>query len=251
MKGARVVGCGDGAIAIAMVAIGSKAAADVRTGHIANHTTGDESYRSSEEAPEAAPRAMSFTRSPASAAAGRKIAVAMIAMAKRFFMIEPPHCGRGRTKSKFPSAAPTPQRGGCQRVPVNQKLFSLPVAARITRQIEPQLDCISGRWRDGQTRGWNVEKLKDDQRRALKTLAHQDGCAEAALLAAGFTRSAGGLIIEGCAVMRRRRVEISGRERTVVWMRITEEGPAGDRGIIALPVAILPDDRTRHGKRRP
>jgi hypothetical protein len=49
LKGARVVGGGDGAIAIVMVAIGSKAAADVRTGHITNHTTGDEPVWSTEK----------------------------------------------------------------------------------------------------------------------------------------------------------------------------------------------------------
>jgi hypothetical protein len=33
-----------------------------------------------------------------------------------------------------------------------------------------------------------------------------------------------GLVVGGFAVMQRRRVEISGRERTVVWMQITDEG---------------------------
>jgi hypothetical protein len=70
-----------------------------------------------------------------------------------------------------------------------------------------------------------VPKLNDDQRRALKALALQDGCAEAMLLADGFSiDQLGGLMIEGYAVMQRRRVDISGRERTVVWMQITEEG---------------------------
>ena len=69
-----------------------------------------------------------------------------------------------------------------------------------------------------------MAKLNDDQRRALKTLAHQDGCAEAVLLADGFSDQLAGLAIEGYAVMQRRRVDLSGRERTVVWMQITEEG---------------------------
>jgi hypothetical protein len=65
----------------------------------------------------------------------------------------------------------------------------------------------------------------DDQRRALETLAHQDGCAEAALLADGFSiDQLAGLVVEGYAVMQRRRVDISGRMRTVVWMQITEAG---------------------------
>jgi hypothetical protein len=69
---------------MAIVAIRPKAAADVRTGHITDHATGHESYGPPKSAPEAAPRAMSFTRSPASAAAGKRIAVAMTAMAKDF-----------------------------------------------------------------------------------------------------------------------------------------------------------------------
>ena len=70
-----------------------------------------------------------------------------------------------------------------------------------------------------------MPKLNDDQRRALKTLAHQDGCAEAMLLADGFTiDQLAGLVVQGYAVMQRRRVEISGRMRTVVWMQITDAG---------------------------
>jgi hypothetical protein len=53
----------------------------------------------------------------------------------------------------------------------------------------------------------------------------RDGCAEAALLADGFSiDQLAGLVIQGYAVMQRRRVDISGRMRTVVWMRITEAG---------------------------
>jgi hypothetical protein len=70
-----------------------------------------------------------------------------------------------------------------------------------------------------------MAKLNNDQRRILNTLAHQDGCAEAALLADGFSiDQLAGLVVQGCAVMQRRRVEISGGMRTVVWMQITEAG---------------------------
>jgi hypothetical protein len=70
-----------------------------------------------------------------------------------------------------------------------------------------------------------MAKLNDDQRRALEMLAHQDGCAEAALLADGFSiDDLAGLVVGGFAVMQRRRVDISGRMRTVVWMQITEAG---------------------------
>ena len=70
-----------------------------------------------------------------------------------------------------------------------------------------------------------MAKLNDDQRRALKTLARQDWRAEAVLLADGFSiDQLAGLVVGGYAVMQRRRVDVSGRERTVVWMQITEEG---------------------------
>jgi hypothetical protein len=70
-----------------------------------------------------------------------------------------------------------------------------------------------------------AKKVNDDQRRALEMLAHQDGCAEAVLLADGFSiDQLAGLVVEGYAVMQRKRVDISGRMRTVVWMQITEAG---------------------------
>jgi hypothetical protein len=70
-----------------------------------------------------------------------------------------------------------------------------------------------------------MAKLNDDQRRALETIAHQDGCAEALLLADGFSiDQLAGLVVEGYAVMQRRRVDIGGRMRTVVWMQITAAG---------------------------
>jgi hypothetical protein len=70
-----------------------------------------------------------------------------------------------------------------------------------------------------------AKKLNDDQRRALEMLAHQDGCAEAVLLADGFSMDqVAGLVVQGYAVMQRRRVDISGRMRTVVWMQITDAG---------------------------
>jgi hypothetical protein len=77
-----------------------------------------------------------------------------------------------------------------------------------------------------------MAKLNDDQRRVLNTLAHQDGCAEAALLADGFSiDQLAGLVVQGYAVMQRRRVDISGQERTVVWMQITEEGRKAIAGL--------------------
>jgi hypothetical protein len=48
-----------------------------------------------------------------------------------------------------------------------------------------------------------MAKLNDDQRRALEMLAHQDGCAEAVLLADGFSiDQLAGLVVEGYATMQ-------------------------------------------------
>jgi hypothetical protein len=69
-------------------------------------------------------------------------------------------------------------------------------------------------------------KLNDEERRALDELArHPDGCAEALLLSAGSTiRQLSGLIIDGYAGLERKRVQDGGREKTFLWMQITEAG---------------------------
>jgi hypothetical protein len=71
-----------------------------------------------------------------------------------------------------------------------------------------------------------MAEMTDEQRRALEMLAHHsDGCAEAQLLTGGFSiAQLSGLVIDGYATLQRRRVSVSGRERTVLWMTITEEG---------------------------
>jgi hypothetical protein len=71
-----------------------------------------------------------------------------------------------------------------------------------------------------------MAKLSDHERRALGILArHPDGCAEAVLLADGFhVGQLAVLVVEGLATMQRRRHDVGGRERTVVWMEITEAG---------------------------
>jgi hypothetical protein len=54
---------------------------------------------------------------------------------------------------------------------------------------------------------------------------HTDRCAKQILLEGSFSISQlAVLVIDGFATMRRRRADVSGRERTVVWMEITEEG---------------------------
>ena len=71
-----------------------------------------------------------------------------------------------------------------------------------------------------------MTKVSDEQRRALEVLSrHPDGCAEAVLLANGF--HAGQLtvlVFDGLAEMQRTVTDIGGRQRTVTWMKITEEG---------------------------
>jgi hypothetical protein len=76
-----------------------------------------------------------------------------------------------------------------------------------------------------------MAKLNDDQRRALDELArHPEGCAEALLLSDGSTiRQLSGLVIDGYAELQRKRIQIGGRETTVLWMQITEAG----RNVIA------------------
>ena len=71
-----------------------------------------------------------------------------------------------------------------------------------------------------------MAKLSDEECRALNLLAgHSDGCDEAVLLADGFTiRQLAGLVIDGFATGSVARVALDGREKPVVWMKITEAG---------------------------
>jgi hypothetical protein len=65
----------------------------------------------------------------------------------------------------------------------------------------------------------------DEQRRALTVLTrHPDGCAEAVLLADGFLDQLAVLVFDGIAGMQRTVTDIGGRQRTVAWIKITEEG---------------------------
>jgi hypothetical protein len=68
--------------------------------------------------------------------------------------------------------------------------------------------------------------LNDDDTRSLEALARApDGCAEAVLLTEGFTiKQLSGLVIEGFATLERRRTNVGGRERPVLWMEITAAG---------------------------
>jgi hypothetical protein len=68
--------------------------------------------------------------------------------------------------------------------------------------------------------------LNDDETRSLEALARApDGCAEAVLLADGFTiKQLSGLVIDGFATPERRPTNVGGRERPVFWMKITEAG---------------------------
>jgi hypothetical protein len=71
-----------------------------------------------------------------------------------------------------------------------------------------------------------MANLSDEERRALDVLArHHGGCDEAVLLADGFTvRQLAGLVIDGFATGSVARVALDGREKSVVWMKITEAG---------------------------
>jgi hypothetical protein len=71
-----------------------------------------------------------------------------------------------------------------------------------------------------------MTKLSDEQLRALEVLArHPDGCAEAVLLVDGFhVGQLAVLVFDGLAEMQRTVTDIGGRQRTVAWIKITEEG---------------------------
>jgi hypothetical protein len=81
-------------------------------------------------------------------------------------------------------------------------------------------------------------ELNDDERRALNELArHPEGCAEALLLSDGATiRQLSGLVIGGYAGLERKSVRSGDREKTVLWMQITE---AGRNAIAGLSVPLL------------
>ena len=97
----------------------------------------------------------------------------------------------------------------------------------------------------------SMAKLNDDQRRILKTLAHQDGCAEAALLADGFSiDQLAGLVVQGYAVMQRRRVEIGGRMRGRGLDADHRDGP-GRRSRTERPVVVRPALRGPRAKFSP
>jgi hypothetical protein len=71
-----------------------------------------------------------------------------------------------------------------------------------------------------------MAKLSDEERRALHLLAgHSDGCDEAVLLADGVTiGQLAGLVIDGFATMQATHIPLDGREKPVIWMKITDAG---------------------------
>jgi hypothetical protein len=71
-----------------------------------------------------------------------------------------------------------------------------------------------------------MAKLSVEEQRALTVLArHPDGCDEGVLITDGFTvRQLAGLVIDGFATGNVARIALDGRERPVVWMKITAAG---------------------------
>jgi hypothetical protein len=71
-----------------------------------------------------------------------------------------------------------------------------------------------------------VANLSADDRRVLNMLAgHSNGCDEAVLLADGVTvGQLAGLVIDGFAAGSVTHIALDGREKPVVWMKITEAG---------------------------
>jgi hypothetical protein len=68
--------------------------------------------------------------------------------------------------------------------------------------------------------------LTDEQRRALRILSrHFDGCAERVLIEQGFSYDQLGLLVfNGLATMKQSVTTDGGREKMVVWMKITPTG---------------------------
>jgi hypothetical protein len=71
-----------------------------------------------------------------------------------------------------------------------------------------------------------MASLSDEERRVLQLLAgRSDGCDEAVLLADGVTvGQLAGLVIDGFATGSVARIALDGREKPVVWMKITQAG---------------------------
>jgi hypothetical protein len=71
-----------------------------------------------------------------------------------------------------------------------------------------------------------MAKLSGEERRALILLAgHPNGCDEAVLLTEGVTVGLlAGLVIDGFANMSLGHIALDGREKPVIWMKITEAG---------------------------
>jgi hypothetical protein len=81
-----------------------------------------------------------------------------------------------------------------------------------------------------------LANLNDEQRRALRILArYLDGCAEAVLLAEGFSvGQLAVLVVDGFAEMYWKATDVGARQKNVVWMQITEEGGRWSRVINGL-----------------
>jgi hypothetical protein len=73
-----------------------------------------------------------------------------------------------------------------------------------------------------------MAELADEHRRALQVLAREPvGCAEVALLAEGFSiGQLAALVMDGFAKRRPIVTNVGGREKIVLWMRITDAGRA-------------------------
>jgi hypothetical protein len=71
-----------------------------------------------------------------------------------------------------------------------------------------------------------MAKVRDEQRRALRLLArHPTGCAEAMMLAHGFSHDQlGALVFAGHATMETSVTELGGRKKIVIWMQISDTG---------------------------
>jgi hypothetical protein len=180
VQGTRVVGRGGGAVY--MVAIGCKAAADVRTGHITNHPTGDQSYRSTEKRPGSGPKGhvvhplSSVSRSRQENGGGDDC------HGKQIFHDRTPRCGRGPDQVQVPlRRAHTLNVEVAEEFQSNQKLFSrlpttssAPSGRAAARWALAELETNQRQLQAGGHReGEGPQRLRTGPQRAPRTVDHK------------------------------------------------------------------------------
>ena len=118
--------------------------------------------------------------------------------------------------------------GDPQRRPISGDL--------LVREFGPRMVCtkcgsVPTPGRTGQSAGagaldgHTMAQMNDERLRALRLRArHPAGCAEAVLVRGCSVGQLAVLVLHGFAKMYRTGTDVGGRQRSVIWMEITEEG---------------------------